>query len=90
MVPWSSRRARPEGVWRRVGRGFGSVDVVVEGGWRVIVVEGGGIFGGGRGPMLILGVVLLVNVVRESVTSCINFGRCDKVVVLSGLGQRVK
>lgn len=28
IVPWSSRRARPEGVWRRVGSGFGVVVVV--------------------------------------------------------------
>jgi hypothetical protein len=38
IVPCSSRRARPEGVWRRVGRGFGGV-------WR------GGVFGSGWGWM---------------------------------------
>jgi hypothetical protein len=27
MVPWSSRRARPPGVWRRWGRGFVVIDV---------------------------------------------------------------
>ena len=40
MVPCSSRRARPEGVWRRVGRGFGGVRGVGEvadgRGWRGI------------------------------------------------------
>lgn len=25
IVPWSSRTARPVGVWRREGRGFGGV-----------------------------------------------------------------
>jgi hypothetical protein len=36
IVPCSSRRARPEGVWRRVGRGFGGF-------WRGVVDEGWGL-----------------------------------------------
>lgn len=37
-VPWSSRIARPEGVWRRFGRGFSEGEGVVNGrGWRGIV-----------------------------------------------------
>lgn len=48
IVPWSSRRARPEGVWRMEGRGFVGVDVELEEGLetrRGIV----GIFGGWGG-----------------------------------------
>lgn len=40
MVPWSSRRARPAGVWRSGGRGLSLLDMDVEDaegprGWRV-------------------------------------------------------
>lgn len=48
MSPWSSRRARPVGVWRRGGRGFGVVVVRARGwGWRGM----DGIVGAGLGPL---------------------------------------
>lgn len=51
IVPCSSRRARPEGVWRRIGRGFGRGEGEVEvwgglRGWGWMGIWGGGGFGG--------------------------------------------
>lgn len=48
IVPWSSRSARPEGVWRSAGRGFSvgeDVETDLEGGYRLI----DGIFASVRG-----------------------------------------